>query len=126
MIAQRTKSQPLQRFGEAMEHFLMVIFGKLLEFLGDMIIKLMELFPDHSRERKKKREAKSQLNRGLKLLGKKSVQEADIHFGAALTIQPDIAHVLSKRENRKIRSRLSRYATGPNGTRLLLDLGTVK
>jgi len=105
-----------------LEHLILRAIGAILTFLGDMLIKFLELFPDHSAERLRKRRAKLQLNRGLKLLNRKSVQEADVHFGAALTILPDIVHVLSKRELKKIMAKLRMYGGGPNATRLWLEI----
>jgi hypothetical protein len=105
-----------------MEHLILKAIGALLTFLGDMLLRLLELFPDHSAERLRKRQVKLQLKRGLTLLGKKSFNEADIHFGTALTIQPDIARVLSKREIKKIMVKLPIYGGGPNANRLWLEL----
>ncbi len=98
-------------------------FVALLVLLGDLLIKLLELIPDHSRERRKRRLAKSQLKLGLALLGRRRFDKADIHFGAALTLSSDIVNMLSKRERKKLLANLVRYPTGRNATRLLLDLG---
>lgn len=105
-----------------LEHLALKAIGALLTFLGDMLIKLLDLIPDHSAERLRKRRAKLQLKRGLQLLTRKSIQEADIHFGAALNIQPDIMHVLSKREIRRIIAILKTYGGGPNAAGLWFEI----
>jgi len=108
------------------EHLLIVIVRSILTFLGDMLIRLLELFPDHKHERMIKRQAKLQLMQGLQLLDKKMFHEADIHFGAALRINPEIAHFLSKRKIRRVMEKLDVHRGLPNVTRLWLEMEKAK
>jgi hypothetical protein len=107
------------------EHLIIKLIGAFLTFLGDMLIKFLELFPDHSFENKRKRQAKLQLKKGLELLSRSMFEEANIHFGAALTLKPDLVRVLSKRKIRKIMDKLEIHRAYPNARRLWLEMETI-
>jgi hypothetical protein len=77
---------------------------------------------EHQAQRERKRQAKGFLKRGEELLGEGSVDEADVRFGLALQLWPDIVSHLSRRQCRRLKAEILRHSKGLNAARLRLRL----
>jgi hypothetical protein len=71
-------------------------------------------------QREKKRQARRFLEAGRVLLGKGAIDEADLRFGIALRLWPDVVHHLSKKRCRMLADEVIGY--GSNATQLRLQL----
>jgi hypothetical protein len=68
------------------------------------------------------RQARIFLNEGCRLLSKGLVDDADVRFGLALHLWPDIVDSLSKRQQRKLMTELARLGGEVNAASLWLEL----
>ncbi len=73
---------------------------------------------EHQAQRERKRQAKGFLKRGEELLGEGSVDEADVRFGLALQLWPDIVSHLSIKQCRRLKDEIFRHSTGWNAAQL--------
>jgi hypothetical protein len=69
-----------------------------------------------------KRLAKRELEQGLSLLRRGRIDEADVRFGTALRLWPEIVASLPERERRRIMTELASHGGGWNATELWLRL----
>jgi hypothetical protein len=77
---------------------------------------------EHEVQKERRRQAQKFLVQARELLRRGFIERADLRFGLALRLRPDILNSLSKRQKRKLMADLVRHGGGPNATLLLLDL----
>ena len=119
-----------------MEFVLGAVFVGILVFVADYVIiplsnwlEKRAIFNYHPRfglQRYKKRQARGLLREGLKLLRSGLVDDADLRFGAALKVNPQLVESLSRRRQRRLQSELEENSGGLNATHLLLLLRAVE
>lgn len=111
-----------------------LIFELLLRFFdwlfAALLTPLLNLFPGHAPKfglkREKKRQARGMLEHSQLLLRKGLIDQADIRFGAALKVYPQIVDCLSSRERRKLMLELVENGGGLNATQLWLQLENIE
>ncbi len=108
------------------EFFLKSLFHFFEWLFAILLTPLLDLFPGHAPKlgikREKKRQAKGLLKRGLMLLREGHIDEADVRFGAATKVYPQIEDSLSKRQRRNMMSELARRGGSLNATYLWFQL----
>ena len=77
---------------------------------------------EHQAQKERKRQAKWFLKRGQELLSKESVHEADVRFGLALKLWPDIVNHLSKKQRRKLEDEIVSHTRGLNAAQIQFQL----
>jgi len=101
----------------------------ILDPLADWLDKraIFNYRPRLGLKRDRRRQAKRMLERGLALLRKGCVDEADVHLGAALRVNPRLVDSLTRRQQESLMLELGRGRKGGlNATRLLLQLWTAQ
>ena len=78
--------------------------------------------PKFALRRESRRQSCRLLEDGLALLRSGSAQEADVRFGAALKLNPQLVRTLSKKQRQSLIDGLERQGGDANATRLWLDL----
>ena len=86
----------------------------LLRFKRRLSSKLLDI--------EQKRLAKRELEQGLSLLRRGRIDEADLRFGTALKLWPEIVASLSEQERRRLMAELASHGGGWNATELWLQL----
>jgi hypothetical protein len=114
-------------FADLLFDFILKSLFHFFEWLfATLLTPLLDLFPGHvprfGIKREKKRQARGLLKRGLMLLREGRIDEADLRFGTALKVNPQIVNSLSKRQRRNTMLELSRKGGGLNATYLWLQL----
>ncbi len=73
-------------------------------------------------ERERRRLAKRELEKGLSLLRRGCIDEADVRFGTALRLWAEIVESFSEHERRRLMAELASHGGGWNATELWLQL----
>lgn len=78
--------------------------------------------PGFGLRRERRRQSLRLLKNGQALLRRGATQEADVRFGAALKLNPQVVRTLSKKQRQSLMDQLERHGGDSNATRLWLDL----
>ncbi len=70
----------------------------------------------------RRRQAKALLAEGCRLLQERCVEEADIQFAAAMSVDDDLLIFLAKRKRRELKSFISQIGGGIEAQKILLQL----
>jgi hypothetical protein len=101
------------------------LFAELIAtVIAFLIAGLWELFwpTGRSVSEETRRQARSQLMHGWELLSNGHIQAAEIRFGAALRLLPDVVKLLSKEEQWNLQARIIWHGGGRNANLILKQL----
>lgn len=104
-----------------LRHFFAELIATVIAFV---IAGLWELFwpTGRSVSEETRRQARSQLMRGRELLSNAHIHAAEIHFGAALRLLPDVVKLLSEEEQWKLQAQIIWHGGGRNAKLILKQL----
>lgn len=108
------------------------VIAAVLVFLADYIVvplfkwvagwSIFKCFRRLGLGRERRRQSGRLLAKGLELLRSGSTREADVRFGAALKLDPQLVWTLSKKQRQLLTDELERHGGDANAARLWLDL----
>lgn len=90
--------------------------------LGLVLLRLRRRLSSKLLDMERKRLARRELEKGLSLLRRGCIDEADARFGTALRLWAEIVESLSEHEQRRLMAELASYGGGWNATELWLQL----